>query len=205
MKWWGIYIQKLTCIHLQIICVYFCLSKSFVKSCHPHIAFIEKPEIKALQWEAEADLLHGAVQQWQKCRQDYLLEIFQSFSETGYPFPQRMDNALGNLAVIEILNLCPVVWDVTRSWCSQWRRLHLNWSCRLPWQSVEGSWHLQSKNDAILKEILNTGQVTCSLIIPVCLQWPVHICIKLILDATNSSSVMLSCVWKGEEDLVQRT
>lgn len=49
------------------------------------------------------------------------------------------------------------------------------------WQSVEGSWHIQCENDAIFKKILNIGQVNCALIVSISLQWPVHICIKLIL------------------------
>lgn len=73
------------------------------------------------------------------------------------------------------------MWDVSRSWCSQWRHLHWNKLFRLPRQSVERSWHLQSKNYAVLKEIVNIGQVSCVLIVSMYLQQPVHICVKLTL------------------------
>jgi len=44
---------------------------------------------------------------------------------------------------------------------------------------VEGSWHLQSKNDAILKNIFNIVQVILK--VSVSLRQPVHIGIKLML------------------------
>lgn len=155
--------------------MYFCLSKSFLKSCQPHTDFLEKNEAKALQWEAEADLLHVAVQQQQKCRQDYLLETFQTVSLSQFiHFPRRWTK---HEATSLLRFLYPAMGDVTRSWYSQYRQLHLKWSCSLPGQSGKRSWHLQSKNDAMPKKM--SGEPF--LMVSVSLWCPVHIYIKLIL------------------------
>jgi len=73
----GIYTQKLTHTHIPFICMNFCLSKSFIQAVIQHLLKNLK-EKNFSERQRQINLLHGAIQQWQRYRQDYLLENFET-------------------------------------------------------------------------------------------------------------------------------
>lgn len=162
------------------------------------MAFLEKNEVKTFQWEAEADLLHGAVQQWLKYRQDYLLETFHTVSLTQFiHFPRRWTK---HEATLLLRFLYPA---------KGWLDLDIHSRDNYIWNGHAVCLGSQGREAGTCRARMMLCQRKCqensSLMASISLQCSVHICIKFILVCSemgwDKSSSRLPCMWKGEEYL----
>lgn len=162
------------------------------------MAFLEKNEVKTFQWEAAADLLNGAVQQWLKYRQDYLLETFHTVSLSQFiHFARRLTK---HEATLLLRFLYPA---------KGWLDLDIHSRDNYIWNGHAVCLGSQGREAGTCRARMMLCQRKCqensSLMASISLQCSVHICIKLILECSemgwDKSSSRLPCMWKGEEYL----